>query len=204
MFGTKYLVGLDLGQQHDYTVLTVLELSLGKDMVPKYCLRDIKRYPIKTDYMHIVSDVTEILENDKLSKKTSFIIDYSGVGAPIYDVFRASAINASPIGVSITGGNNTHWRDNTTAIVAKKDIVSTIQVVIQNKRLIIPMNLSLMRELEKEFLNFKAKLTKTATVKFEAKGSSFHDDIVMSLGIALWYGETVNKRGRRLKMIGGV
>jgi len=204
MFGIKYIAGLDLGQQQDYSVLSILELIIMDDLTPKYILRDIKRYPLKTDYMHIVLDVSSILNREELLSKSVFVMDYSGVGTPIYDLFKINMSNTYPIGVSIAGGNNTHWRTRSNAIVAKKDIVSTFQVVIQNKRLIIPYNLSLIREVEKEFLNFKAKLTKTASVIFEAKGSIYHDDIVMSIGVALWYSEYINKKGKRLRMVGGL
>jgi hypothetical protein len=201
MYGVDYLVGLDIGKQQDYTVLSILELKLY-DIIPKYTLKHIVRYPLRTDYIYIVDNVCKQLDDERLNGKCSLVLDHSGVGSPVYELFRNNLTNTTPIGVTITGGNNTHWRDNSNAIVSKTDIVSSLQVVMQNGRLIIPSNIPLLKEIEKEFLNFKAKIGKTATT-FEASGG-VHDDIVMSISIALWYGEYVNRKGRGTRMVGGI
>lgn len=202
MIGLKYCIGLDLGQQNDYTVLSIMEVSISKSFVCSYVLRYVKRYPLKTNYDLMVNDIVSTITGRGIQGESVFVLDYSGVGRPVFDLFTHTGL--SPIGVTIVGGQTSRWTAAASANVAKREIVSCLQVVFQNKRFKIPSDLPLLSEVKKEFLNFKAMAKRrTSGVKFEARGAGIHDDIVMSIGVALWYVEGKTRAGSRLKIIGG-
>jgi hypothetical protein len=44
----------------------------------------------------------------RLPRHTPLIVDYSGVGRGIFDMLVDNGLQ--PVGVTITGGDETHWR----------------------------------------------------------------------------------------------
>jgi len=196
----KYIFGLDLGQQNDYTVLCAIETNL-KNGELSYNLPFIYRFSLKVPYPNIVKSITTFITSQlELKEDYVLIIDYTGVGRPVVDSFKNN--NLRIVSVNITGGTKSSWPSRVEANVPKRDIVSSIQVVMQNKRLKIASNLPLLEAFKKEFLGFKAKISSSGHDSYSAI-SGTHDDIVMSLGIALWYGEDRSRRGRKIRIISG-
>jgi len=200
MLINKYIFGLDLGQQNDYTVISALE-TVFIDNELNYSLPFIHKFPLKTPYPDIVNSISKFIEN-KLYIKNDYIlvIDYTGVGHPVVDLFKKR--NMKIISINITGGNKSIWASRLEANVPKRDIVSSIQVVMQNNRLKIASDLPLLADLNREFLGFKVKIAANGRDSYSAV-SGLHDDIIMSIGIALWYGENRNKSGSNVRIIGG-
>jgi hypothetical protein len=74
--------------------------------------------------------------------------------------------------------------------VAKKELVSVLQVLLQSRRLKIaplPERDLLLRE----FQTFRVKVTAAANETFEAWRERDHDDMVPAVAIAAWLGEHV-------------
>lgn len=72
--------------------------------------------------------------------------------------------------------------------VAKKDLASCMQVLLQTKRVKIakiPLRPVLIKEME----NFKVKVTSAANESFESWRERDHDDILLAVAMALWVGE---------------
>ena len=197
----QYLLGLDLGQQNDYSVLSILEIN--KDNLTQqvqYSLVYLKRYALKTSYMTIADSVKIIINSNKILDKYALIIDQTGVGRPVMDVFQDN--NMAPFGITITGGNNTNWENRREVKVPKRDIVSSLQVVFQNKRIKIASNLPDIDLIKKELLYFRSKISSSGHDSYSAI-SSMHDDIVISIGLAIWYGEYLFSRRKSIRIIGG-
>jgi hypothetical protein len=93
------------------------------------------------------------------------------------------------IGVIITGGTQVshpgpEWH------VAKRELVSTVSSVLQSKRLQISKKLSEYKTLTRELQNFRVKINvATGSESFEAWRSREHDDLVLAVALALWWGE---------------
>src|SRR5262249_19043086 len=69
--------------------------------------------------------------------------------------------------------------------VPKKELVSTLQVLLQGRRLkvaAVPERDVLLKEL----LNFKVKVTVGAAETFEAWRERDHDDLVLAVALACW------------------
>jgi phage terminase large subunit-like protein len=183
----KFIVGLDLGQANDYTALSVVE-RLKTESENTYHVRHLERVR-GVAYPDIVAKVTKMMHSEELKGNASLVIDQTGCGRPVFDMFRQA--NLKPIGISIHGGDSvTHelrnWR------VPKRDLVGVMQVLLQSGRLKIASKLALKPVLLQEMQNFKVKIDPaTAHDNYSAWREGDHDDLVLAVALACWYGQEV-------------
>jgi hypothetical protein len=187
-----HIIGLDLGQQKDYTALVILERTWWPDpdkpygQASHYAVRHLKRWQLGTPYTAIVEDVGRLVREPPLVNPL-LAVDRTGVGWPVVDMLRQARIAALLRPILITGGSQI--TDDAGWHVPKKDLVSTLQVLLQGRRLkIAPMP---ERELlTKELLAFRVKINvSTANESFEAWRERDHDDLVLAVALACWLGE---------------
>jgi hypothetical protein len=173
-----FIIGLDLGQSKDYTALAIIEKLEGAI----YHVRKLERTR-GTPYPDVVSRVKVILE--KLPD-AGLVVDATGVGAPVVDMFRQAGLK--PIAIYIHGGDRVTHEGNTYR-VPKRDLVGVLQVLLQNQRLkIAPGPLS--DTLASELLNFKVTIDPlTAHDSYSAWREADHDDLVLSVALGTWWGE---------------
>ena len=118
----------------------------------------------------------------KLPGGPELVIDFTGVGRPIFDMFISSGI--SPIGVLITGGTaETH--DGPICSVPKLTLVSRLQALLHEGRLKILRELDEAETLIRELQDFRMEFTAAGHMTFNAR-SGKHDDLVLALAIAVW------------------
>jgi len=206
-------LGLDLGQASDYTALCVLEQvaqgapvpaepvimrtrQLWRDGLPiapakparvpaHYHVRHLQRYPLGTAYPAIVTSVAEMLARPEM-RGSVLVVDATGVGRPVLDMFTAAQLK--PVAVTITGGSlptevKPGWFN-----VPKRDLVSTLQVLLQSERLKIAAALPDAAVLTQELLNFRVTISESANDRYEGRSGS-HDDLVLAVALAAWYAE---------------
>ncbi len=187
---TSFFVGLDLGQSNDYTAVSILE-RVGDHRENSYQVRHLERVR-NVPYPQIVDKVSSMMHNPTLEDSAYLVIDQTGVGAPVVDLFQQAGLR--PIGVLIHGGDKaTHeigtWR------VPKRDLVGTLQVFFQSGRLKISKKLPLASVLQTELLNFKVKIDPvTAHDSYSAWRDNEHDDLVLATALACWWAERAPKR----------
>jgi hypothetical protein len=181
----KFFVGLDLGQSQDYTALSILErLKNDKDCV--YHVRHLERIR-GAPYPAIVEKTAKIMQSQGLKGYASLVVDQTGVGAPVVDLFGQAGLK--PVGVLIHGGDKAShegdsWR------VPKRDLVGVLQVLLQTGRLKVASKLKLGPVLSEEMLNFRVLIDPmTAHDSYSAWREEDHDDLVLSVALAAWYGE---------------
>lgn len=211
-----YLLGLDLGQAQDYTAITVLEReerNTGKrvpDVVAQvnasapggdytkpvyenhYLAGHLERLPIGTPYPAQVARVKAL--HDRLKAETGtaplLVADATGVGAPVIDMLRAAELE--PVAVTITGGDAVS-RDGRNYRVPKRDLVSTVSVLLQSKRLKIVPTLKEAQTLTSELLAFKVSISLKGHDSYGNDVGPWrenpHDDMVLAVALAAWYGE---------------
>lgn len=185
----KYFLGLDLGQTRDYTALAVVQRHAD---LPKarYDLRHVERFPLGTSYPDIVERVAGVLDRAPLSGSSSLAVDATGVGAPVVDLLRALRMRASMAAITITGGDSVTREEGNAFKVPKRDLVSTLQVLLQCGRLKIAQSLPLADIVVKELLNFHVTINvKTAHDSYSAWREGTHDDLVLAVAMACWLGE---------------
>lgn len=203
---SNFFMGLDLGQAKDYTALTLLE-RLSEEKVERvpvdhgaftmvqerqvrlpahYHCRALERYPLGTPYPQIVMSVKERLQLPALRGRTTLVVDATGVGRAVVDLLRAARLY--PVPVSITSGQQV-TRDDPYWNVPKRDLVGVLQVLLQSKRLKFAETMPLVPTLIQELQGFQVRITEHANDTYGAWREGAHDDLVLSLAVAAWYGE---------------
>ena len=221
---TEYFVGLDLGQSADYTALAIAEQvdaptgatraevvrgavvvsAAGRPSpvvqeVPaterQYHVRELRRFPLGTSYPDIVADVCQLLRREPLrGAQVTLALDETGVGAPVRDLFvralpRVSLLptdgpTATLVPITITGGHEP-IRDGRGWHVPKRDKVAPGLLEVA----------TLVRELE----TFRVKISDSGHDSYGAWRETDHDDLVLSVALALWVAE--HGQPRRLRML---
>jgi hypothetical protein len=178
---TSYVLGLDLGQSRDPTAIAVVrqvgDPFLGGEV---YQCGHLERLPLNTSYPDVVARVATLLT--RLPKGTELVIDFTGVGRPVFDMFEAAGID--PIGVLITGGT-TESGDGRIYTVPKLNLISGVQALLHRERLKIHRDLPEAATLVAELQNFRVDFTAAGHMTFNAR-SGAHDDMVLALAIAVW------------------
>jgi len=144
-----------------------------------YQVGHLERMPLGTPYPGIVAHVGRLL--GKLPDP-ELIIDYTGVGRPVFDLFTYAGI--SPVGVLITGGA-VETRYGATCGVPKLTLVSRLQALLHQGQLKIQKELSEAETLVRELQDFRVEFTATGHLTFNARAGK-HDDLVLALAIAIW------------------
>jgi hypothetical protein len=187
-----FILGLDLGQSQDFTALAAIEKSWGPRpddptrQVGFYAVRHLKRWPLKTSYTDITNDLVRLVQTSPLAWPV-LTVDKTGVGTAVIDLLVKAQLAAWIRPVLITGGHQTAAGADGSLHVPKKELVSSLQVVLQSRRLLV----AAMPERElliKELLAFRVKITAAANETFEAWRERDHDDMVLAVALAIWYG----------------
>ena len=180
-----FYFGLDLGQTTDPSASIILEAH-GEGDERAYDCRHIEQYKLGTPYPAIVRSVGALLAREPLTGDCTLAIDHTGVGRPVYDLFIEAKLKA--IGITITGGATWHKETTYQWHVAKILLVGIVQKYLQSGRLRIGAKLPHAATLQKELRDFRVKIGKAANETYEAREGQ-HDDIVLSLAIALFAAE---------------
>jgi len=140
----------------------------------------LERMPLGTSYPAIVAHVGRLL--GKLPARTELVIDITGVGKPVFEMFTYSGI--SPAGVLITAGTSETWHECIWS-VPKLTLVSRLQALLHQGRLKILRELAEAETLVRELQDFRVEFTAAGHLTFNAR-SGKHDDLVLALAMAVW------------------
>jgi hypothetical protein len=222
-FEKQFLVTADLGFSQDHTAICVLERTeattgverkewvdeedpwdsayiLEEEWKSAYELRWLERPPLKTSYPDICSRLQDMLFDPALRGNATLIVDATGVGRPVVQMMEEMGL--SPVSVLVTGGSRESMDDEGMFHVPKKVIVTSLQMVFQERRIKVAEDLELVPVFLKELDNFKMKMnTQTGNTSYEAWRSSDHDDLVFAVGLGAWYGERQNEKQWRKKIL---
>ncbi len=182
------LVGVDLGQQRDFTAISVTEKvlvptgreatekrwrpSLGRyvvaevpETVAEYRVRHLERPPLGTPYTEVVDRVAGLVK--RLGGEPFLVVDATGVGRPVTDMLwrkigtelRGTTAMVRPCPVTITGGDTVSRNpDGRGWRVPKRDLIYAALVLLQTGRLKIAEALELRETLVRELLDFRVKI----------------------------------------------
>jgi hypothetical protein len=197
-----FILGLDLGQAGDFTALATLKRSIAINdeglpvrdragrLVYQTAVVGLNRYELGTPYTAIVSNVAETMKRPEIRPRPRLVIDATGVGRPVVDLFvneMRGCLDIYPL--TITAGAETRkgaWGAGIRAYwTPKKELAGTVQAGLGTGRLKIAAKLRLADLLRKELLDFKVKVTAAANETFSAREGT-HDDLVLSVAMACW------------------
>ena len=141
----------------------------------------IARLPIGLSYPAQVAAIVALADNLDEAERPTLVLDATGVGRAITDMVRA-AWDGPIRAVVITGGDTEH-DGNGYSRVPKADLVACLEAVLSSRRLHARPGLPLASELEQELREFGYELGAAGRPRYEGRGA--HDDLVMSLSLAL-------------------
>jgi hypothetical protein len=179
---SRFHVGLDLGQASDYTAIAVVQ-EAGDDLH----VRHLQRFR-HTLYPDVADRVESLLDSPQLKGKADLVIDTTGVGPAVTDIFskRGRSFKA----VKIHGGD-AETREEGTYRVPKRNLVSSLQAALQTGTLKIASSLELAELLREELLNFRIKINiASGHDSYEHWREGDHDDLVLAAAMAVWSART--------------
>lgn len=214
----RHYVGLDLGQVSDHSALVSLrrerevpeperpkavdwrELGTpehGKPTPPgpaKYYCNVVERFERGVPYTDLVDKVGKLFQDSKFAGGP-LVVDGTGVGRPVVDLFRRAKLDCRLVPVTITGGSSANTLGKVAVDewgywhVPKKELVGSVQVLLGTERLQVAPALKYAGTLVHELKNFSYKVKDTGHVSLEAWREKDHDDLVLALALAAWWAE---------------
>ena len=186
--GTTYTTTPTMEHHYDMLHLDRWRGRSYRDVVP-----EAKRVIDRLD-RDAQEDYFEHFGRGDLVKPTiHLLVDQTGVGESVVnDIIRAAGLKC--IGITITGGTAVS-RDGQDYRVPKRELVGRMEVVVENRRLRFPSpdEMPIVNDLLSEMDNFTAKTNLATGHDSYGAGAEWrvgnHDDMVLALAMAVWFGE---------------
>ena len=183
---SRFTVGVDLGQVADYSAIAVVErLDPEPARDPTYHIRYLQRLPLGTPYTKQVERLRELMGR---LEGASMVVDQGGIGRAVLDMLTEAGLQ--PVPVTITAGDKV-VRDGHEYRVPKRDLVSVVQVLLENDRLKIAASLEQAQLLIDELLSFKVNISASGRDTYGNDVGLWreapNDDLVLAVALACWY-----------------
>ena len=203
----EYFIGVDLGQKHDFSAVAVVERREGGrphflstlEAEPAIChLRHLERIALGTPYPKVVERVAWLTRAPEMGGRSTVVVDGTGVGGPVVDLLRRADLDGYLVAVTITGGEREHRTEGGRS-VPKRDLIATLEVMLEEQELRIAARLPERRRLIEELMSMRAMPLENGREAYGASGRK-HDDLVLAVALACWGARrgTVGEQGQRL------
>jgi hypothetical protein len=184
-----YIVSVDLLQVNDPTAIVVLSVQYALEPVtapPRYFCGHIEQHLGKS-YPWIVARVQWLLRHLRDPGQCWLVLDITGCGRPVYDMFVA--VQTQPMGITITGGDQVS-QDGHVYRVPKRDVIASLQVSLQTGRFKVFDQLPLAELMTTELLAFRVKIDiSSGHDSYSSWREKMHDDLVLSAAMGTWFGD---------------
>jgi len=177
------VIGVALGGTSEMTALAIVERPSGDDS--PILVRHLERFAIGAAWSEVVDAVVALVKNNELSY-SPIIVDYSSVGQPLITLLRAG-VEHEVVPVTISAGlainvakGNHH--------VPKKELITFLQILLQNRRLRVARELFEATALAEELQNYRLKVPANKD-PLEDWRSGPQDDLVFATVLACWWAE---------------
>ena len=213
-----YVMGVDLGQSQDPTAIAVLHhqrtplstwtanksvQTTRQDVEELFDVVHAERLPLGTSYPEVVAHVGEVLGRPPLRDNCHLVIDESGVGRAVGDMFDQAGLRG--VRVAITAGTDAtklaghprRWS------VAKSLLISGVDARLHSGELRFAAELREAHALAEELKEFRRHLTAACRATYQARVGK-HDDLVLAVAIALWWSLERCKHRARVSALRGL
>lgn len=191
-----YAVGIDIGQAHDPTALAVVcrittetqnpaLRAANPEPHPRYEVPHLERLRLGMPYPAQVDAIEAMLTRPPLNRLSPrVLVDYTGVGRPVFDMFAGRYALRRAQGVVITGGRET-TRHGPGWSVPKGELVSKLQALFHAGELRIASSLPDAAVLMRELQDFRVRYSDAGNATFSAREGA-HDDLVLALSLGVF------------------
>lgn len=179
--GSRFYLGLDLGQARDYSAISIaerrVELTGTRDprtwlehTTTRILVTHLERIPLRTAYPDVVERVRGVTQRFT-GRKLEIILDSTGVGGAVRDMLVYARLGFNVIGVTLTGGERVTVSPGG-YYVPRHDLLANLRVLLEKEMLhfLIPAEMAAL--LRTEFLRWGRR--------------SQHDDLVFAVALACW------------------
>jgi hypothetical protein len=203
MSETRFFIGLDLGQAHDYTAMAVLEraeargawdaawYAYRKEVTLQ--LRYLERAPLGTKYTEVAARVRAVARRAEVAGRCALVADATGVGRPVMDLLRTEDLGCRLIPVTLTGGDSESLVDGYYR-APKRDVITGLQALLDTGALRIASRLEHGATLARELMEMQVKLTPAGREQYGAWRENQHDDLVLATALACWWARKLYPR----------
>jgi hypothetical protein len=190
----RWIVSVDLRQSHDYTAIcaihhTVVPLptnwklingALRQQKIERFDVLHLERLRLGMPYPEQVEHVKRLLDRDPL-RGAKLVLDETGVGRPVADIFNAAGLN--PTRVAIGSGSGVSRRGANSYTVPKGHLISGLVAKMHCGEFKIAPSIS--APLLEELKDFQRKVSESGRTQYDARSGAF-DDLILSCAIGLW------------------
>jgi hypothetical protein len=180
---TPYVLALDLGQAADFTALAVLQRDAARP--PALAVRHLVRFSPGTPYAAIGKTTAATIRDGGLGRPP-LIADLTAVGPGLLPMLRAAVRPAWVEPVLVTAGATKGEDADGLTRVPKRDLVTNLQLLLQDRRLRVAPALPDAAILVRELTAFRAKvsLAETESLDWRERPS---DDLVLAVALGAWW-----------------
>lgn len=196
----RWILSADLGQTGDPTAITVAHHVVTpldrwtpirereywkQERTETIDALHIERLPLNMSYVDQVRHIRTLLIRPPFDRlKPDFLIDSTGVGKGVADLF--DALHVKPIRVTISSGLETNQHGAYEFTVPKQELISSLDAAMHSSKLRIASKLREADALRNEFVDFERKITASGRATYAARATA-HDDLVLSLSMVTWW-----------------
>lgn len=211
---SQYTVSVDIAKRRDFFAIQVYrdtpELIKGdvnanapdrifhyQDLVYQFKAQDMR-------YQDFATHLVRLLSDKKLQNNNDLIVDGTGVGVAVVDIFRDKGL--TPIPIVATSGGEAHpvfadagnifgsgeklrgMRTVSEWHIPKTELVQAGQVAMEQHRFRPAPNIRHLDDFRDQLMNFKGKFNeKTQYTKYNAEDDEVHDDFITCFLMAMWW-----------------
>jgi len=208
--GVRYVAGLDVAQQHDWTALAVLELVPMSSLEQGREIRLVALDRWQMLYPDTLAELGVIFSEETLARRTILATDATGPGLSLYedmvrDVALLSCVGKDRITPVVITPGQQEDRDGRFRKVPKHLLITRLQSAIRRHLIRVPRKLPLYNILESEIEGYELKIregSKHVTFSNNPRdGGPEHDDTILALAIAWWRANYKPKGSTKLRVI---
>jgi hypothetical protein len=138
-----------------------------------------------------MAELAEMVRRPPLCRPV-LVVDQTGVGQAVIDCLVEAQLSATMVPIMITSSWGKSRTDGKQWFVPKRELVFCLQRLLRSKRIQIA-SLPERAALAQELMAFQVRVTKSGNETFAARSERDHDDLVLAVALATWWG----KRGFR-------
>ena len=201
-----FILGCDLGKKHDYTALLTVErvTTIGDENGWIQSRLDEAQYHVsqisRVKGMSYPKQVAAIKSNVRALQairpepSVELVVDQTGVGAAVCDLLTDADLGCTLTFATITGADTmTHDRGSNEYRIPKRDLASSVAVLLESDRLKYAAALPYLDALQDELKSFQIKINPRSGHDSYGNATDWrsaeHDDLVLALCLACWRGE---------------